>query len=802
MGFQLSQKSARGSNSIIAYNAVMRRTLKFENLEDRRVMAGLPFGASDQDTGEFMLGRIAVTPVFIESNGLGDASTEDWTESQKADVLSNIQTGLNWWKQLLAKKSSVTTLDFVVDTTFVQSPFSSQYEPITRRSDDYSLWVDEFMVAQGYSQSGLLENNVRAFNNAQRSKLQSDWSFTIFVVNSKNDADGMFAPNGSFSRAFSFAGGLFEVVPSTRPAMTFAHETGHMFWARDEYTGGSTYYQRRGYYNTQNTNAMDLNPNSGFVQEDSIMSDGPGQLRAYNNVTSPASTLAHIGWQDSDNDGIFDVLDVPLKLQGSGRFDPAKSQYLFRGNASVQTLPNLNGSGAQNNITLNQVGRIEYRINQGAWQTILTPSAYSTDLDLAIPIPSGSTGTVEIRAIDPRIGIVSNSFQGALTGAGSTTQTSGVYGFAWNDLNTDGVWQTLESGISGATVRLLNRDGTLARTQTVIRPDDLPAGKISNPVSGTSMTAIGMDTDGKLSIASDMNAELGKSVIQPFAYSVQSYRPYFQGTDEQLKLAFATPTSYASVHIVAAEGSAIGRLDAYDSNGKILTRYESASLATNTSTWLEVQSDQPIAYVIAYGHRDTKIKIDQIRYGLPGDVTTGNDGSYLFPSVPAGSFSVRVLPPAGFESRVPADGISNVVVSAAAPSIRADFSQLKLTSPWQNPTLKYDVNNDGLISLFDVLVVINDINRTGARQLLDSERAPPPFIDVDGNRIVEALDVLIVINYINSHLASGEGEGTLPRIEDPLSDASISGAAPIDMAMADGNFWSTDSATTSRRRRG
>ena len=780
----------------------MRRTLKFENLEDRRVMAGLPFGASDQDTGEFMLGRIAVTPVFIESNGLGDASTEDWTESQKADVLSNIQTGLNWWKQLLAKKSSVATLDFVVDTTFVQTPFSSQYEPISRRSDDYSLWVNEFMVAQGYSQSGLLENNVRAFNNTQRSKLQSDWSFTIFVVNSKNDADGMFAPNGSFSRAFSFAGGLFQVVPSTRPAMTFAHETGHMFWARDEYTGGSTYYQRRGYYNTQNTNALDLNPNSGFVQEDSIMSDGPGLLRAYNNVTSPASTLAHIGWQDSDNDGIFDVLDVPLKLQGTGRFDPTRSQYLFRGNASVQTLPNLNGSGAQDNITLNKVGRIEYRINQGAWQTILTPNAYTTDLDLAIPIPSGSTGTVEIRAIDPRIGIVSNSFEGGLTGAGSTTQTNGVYGFAWNDLNTDGVWQTLESGISGATVRLLNRDGTLARTQTVIRPDDLPSGMISNPVSGTLMTAIGMDTDGKLSIATDSNAELGNSVIQPFAYSVQSYRPYFQGTDTQLKIAFATPTRFASVHAIAAEGNAIGRLDAYDSNGKILTRHESTSLVTNTSTWLEVQSDQPIAYVIAYGHRDTKIKIDQIRYGFPGDVTTGNDGSYLFPSVPAGSYSVRVLPPAGFESRVPVDGISNVVVSAAVPSVRADFSQLKLTSPWQNPTLKYDVNNDGLISLFDVLVVINDINRTGARQLLDSERAPPPFIDVDGNRIVEALDVLIVINYINSQLGAGEGEGTLRPIEEPLSAASITGAAPIDMAMADGNFWSTDSATTSRRRRG
>lgn len=739
-----------------------------------------------------MLGRIAVTPVFIESNGLGDASTEDWTEAHKADVLAKIETGLNWWKQLLAKKSTVHTLDFVLDKTFANAPFSSQYEPISRRSDDYSLWVNEFIVSQGYSQSDLLENNVRAFNHAQRLKLQTDWSFTIFVVNSQNDADGSFAPNGSFSRAFSFAGGLFEVVPSTRPASTFAHETGHMFWARDEYTGGSTYYQKRGYYNTQNTNAIDLNPNANFVQEDSIMTEGAALQRAFVNVTSPAATLAQIGWRDSDNDGIFDVLDVPLKLQGTGRWDASKGQYAFDGFASVQALPNLNSVGGANDITLNRIGRVEYRLNQGAWQTLLLPDAPTVDLALRIPLPSGSQGIIEIRAIDPRTGIVSNTFSGALTAALSTTESTGVYGYVWNDLNKDGAWQSLETGVAGATVRLLDRDGNLARVQTVVRPDALPDGRLINPVAGATLTAIGMDTDGKLSVGVDANAQLGNKTIRPFVFTAQAYRSYFQGTDAQLRVAFANPTNFASVHVIATEGTAIARLDAYDSNGQILVRDQSVSLAPNASTWLEVQSSAPIAYVVAYGHQDTKIKIDQIRYGLPGEVTTDAQGAFQFPVVASGDYSLRSVPPAGFANQFPADGIANMVMSGVG--VRQDLAVFKELSPWQNPTRRQDVNNDGLVSLFDVLVVINEINRNGARQLGTSDASAPPFIDVDGNRIVEALDVLIVINAINSGLASGEGEG--------LSDAVPESLLALDRAMSQGDsFWWEDSDAHARRRR-
>ena len=235
----------------------------------------------------------------------------------------------------------------MIDPTYAETPVETQYEPISRVSNDFTLWVGEFLTGRGYSSN--IQNGIRAFNHSQREKLNTDWSFTIFVVPSVNDSDGQFAAGGSFLRAFAFAGGLFQVVPSTRPASTFTHETGHMFWARDEYAGGGSFFQRRGYYNTPNTNAAD-NSTPGFVQQPSIMAAGTLLDTAYANNVSPATTLAMLGWQDSDNDGIFDVLDVPLKLTGTGFYDSASNTYKFNGVATVQTMPNLNPEGFRNDI--------------------------------------------------------------------------------------------------------------------------------------------------------------------------------------------------------------------------------------------------------------------------------------------------------------------------------------------------------------------------------------------------------------------------------------------------------------------
>ena len=409
----------------------LSRSLRLESLEGRRLLASLPFGATTTDLGEFMLGSVAVTPVFLDSNGQLDADTEDWTAAQIQQTLANIEVGLDWWVDTLDALDTVHELSFSLDTTYATTPAATRYEPISRRSNDYSLYVSEFLGNIGYN-SGNIESDIRAFNQAQREKLNTDWSFSVFVVPSFADADGQFAAGGSFSRAFAFAGGLFMVVPSTRPASSYTHETGHMFWARDEYVGGGSYFSRRGYYNTQNLNAAD-NPTPGFVQQPSIMATGGLLDTAYDNHISPASTLAMLGWQDSDGDGIFDVLDVPHRLTGSGYLDSATGLYHFVGQASVQTLPNLNSSGLKNDITINRIREIEYRLDGGEWQIHSSPDGYQVDLDLSIAVPAG-VSEIEIRARDSKSTVVSNVFLGRMERADATL-VPGINGFTWIDAN-------------------------------------------------------------------------------------------------------------------------------------------------------------------------------------------------------------------------------------------------------------------------------------------------------------------------------------------------------------------------------
>jgi len=731
-----------------------------EALESREVFSGLPYGAAPEDTGEFMLGRIAVTPVFLESNGQIDPNTENWTTQHKASVLANIQTGLDWWKQLLATKSTVHTLDFILDTTFVDNPVSTPFEPISRTSNAYSDWVSGFLVERGFSQSSQLETNMRAFNHSQRLRFDTDWAFTIFVVNSQSDSDGSFAPGGSFDRAFAFAGGLFEVVPSTRPASTFAHETGHMFWARDEYVGGSNYFQKRGYYNSQNTNAIDLNPGPTFVQIDSIMSSGAALDRAYQNITSADATLAQIGWLDSDQDGIFDVLDVPLKLEGIGRLNAAGTEYIFEGFASVQTLPNVNSFGLQNDITLNRVRRVEYRFNNGSWQTISSQNQSQVQLNLSIPIPSGSTGVLEIRALDTTTGVSSNVFAGSLGLTRDSAAVPGIQGFVWNDQNQDGQWQAIESGIANARVRLIGSNQQVLVLQSNIEPDSFPEGAIAANQNGILIDSIGEDTNGTVGVFIDTTATTGSKVFRPYSPAQLSYVDGFRGDQQQLRVTFAIPTTSVSIDAVAVANGTMARLDAYDSNGKIIRRFQSEAMNAGERVSMRVGNDSPtIAYVIARGIRNTKIKLDNLVVGPATEALSAADGSYLLSGIPTGSYQVEVTPPSTTYSIVlPATGIRSVSVNQGAPSTHVDFHLRLEVSPWQNQNLRWDVNQDGLITALDVLVVINEINRNGARPLDSSALVPPPYYDVDGNRSLEALDALIVINFINAPPPNGEGE--------------------------------------------
>jgi len=118
---------------------------------------------------------------------------------------------------------------------------------------------------------------------------------------------------------------------------------------------------------------------------------------------------------------------------------------------------------------------------------------------------------------------------------------------------------------------------------------------------------------------------------------------------------------------------------------------------------------------------------------------------------------------------------------------------------WQNPILRWDVNNDGFVSPIDALLLINYINsQSSPPPALPASRAVgSPFYDVNGDGFATAGDVLLVINEINrlNMPPGGEGESaslsvsefaTAELLPAPVAPAAVlpSGLEPLLNASA------------------
>lgn len=401
-----------------------------EQLEARQLLSSVPFGASPDDTAEYMIGDVLVSVVLLESDGSIDPSSENWTRAQIENVKDTVRNGLKWWEDLLAAQSTVHSLNFQIDFSLADDPVETGYEPIQRRSNDFSLWIEDFFAEVGSPSEGTFSSRIREFNHQQRVEHGTDWAFTIFVVNAAEDPDHRFERGGDHSLAFAFAGGRFFVMTSERGAPTVAHETAHMFWGMDEYSGSKTFYDRRGYYNTQNRNAVDRHPAPNSRVQSIMDIQGIGYA---NNALSPSGKET-IGWRDSDRDGIFDVLDVPLVLNGQGLFDSAKSNFRFTGNAYPGTMTNQNPSGTGNDISINRISDIEYRLDGGRWLVASRVDLPIVSFDISLNIPP-DTRMVEFRAIDNESGITSAIYRSSIGQIGVVIWTNP--GNA-NDINNDG----------------------------------------------------------------------------------------------------------------------------------------------------------------------------------------------------------------------------------------------------------------------------------------------------------------------------------------------------------------------------
>jgi hypothetical protein len=737
------------------------RRLTFESLESRIVLSGVPLGAMQQDTGEFLLGDVTATVVLLESTGA--ASSEDWNAGSIAAVKSKVEEALTWWQDTLAAQQSVHSVQFHTDYQYADNPVSTALEPIAERSNLYTTWVNDFLDEAGANTFDGISDDMRKFNDAQRLEHDTNWGFTIFVVNDENDADGMFLEGGSFRRAFAFSGGRYLVVPAGRPASTIAHEMGHIFWARDEYSGAGSYLQKRGYYDAQNLNAAD-NPAVGFSQQDSVMASGTLLANAYANHTSSDSSLNMIGWQDSDGDGVFDVLDVPHSFIGTGYIDQVDGEFHFSGTAEVGMLLNRNSSGFQSDITINEVDRIEYRVDQGEWVTALTPGGFSADVQFSFVVPGGAQ-QVEIRSssFDVGTGLLVTESNRILFDVGdrNVVADTGLAGFVWVDVDSDGVWDNDEAGLSDVAVRLLDETGEQMQMGTQADPDGfVDSVELNSRFAGMTLTAVGTQVVNAAVYSRVRNdTSTGDRVFANFNSSTSSVMTTWGTGTRTLKVTFDAPVSSFSIDAVADTNGDVGRLEAYSVTGLLLDRVTTSLLADGeVETMLLERGAADIAYVVARAHYGTELHLDNIIVGPATTVVTDALGVFRLKSLPAGEYQIQMQGHSGWEATTPSQVSRTLSAGVAVSDVRYGLSP----PAWHHLDVPEDVDVSGNVVPLDALLIINDLNNRGARQLAAPTEgdAPPPYYDVSGDGWLTSLDALRVVNWLNANM-SGESEAVV-----------------------------------------
>ena len=436
------------------------------------------------ETSEYMIGSIAVGEIFLESIGGNDPSTENWQPVEELNVQMEIGYALNqWW----ASQNPNAQVSFTYD---LHTAVPTTYEPIIHPSavttDAYEkLWVSEAMTYLGYTSGDWMQQTRDYINNLRQAK-GTDWAFAIFIIDSTNDAATDPTTPGAFSDsywAYAYKGGPFCVMTYdndgwgiTRMDQVLAHETGHIFWATDEYDGNP---EASGYLN-----AVD-NEGSGCVMDTCTL-------------CLSAGTQLQIGWKDTDGDGILDIIDTnPDTNLDPYLPDPTTNTTLvYTGYGIVVPYPNNNPqiSASGNDVTINTISNVEYRVNSGTWQNAnpvdgtydsekvhftmtigpLTPGTYTIearaqnsvgnyDLTLASDTVTITTGNAAPNKPSTPSGTTSGRANTAYTYTTSTTDPNGdqmSYWFDWGDGTNSGWVGPYASGATASATHSWTSQGS------------------------------------------------------------------------------------------------------------------------------------------------------------------------------------------------------------------------------------------------------------------------------------------------------------------------------------------------------
>ena len=271
----------------ISYNDYIKnlekKNLNIQNLKkENHLLTFKADGSLLTGNSDEMTGTIAVAVFLVESNGAVDQNLYTWSSADEDSMYQHTLRDLSWWSGMAIKYGK--TVSFNVIPHYHTNPVCQQpYEPILHSSDEDGLWIGSIMSNLGF-QIGDYSSRVEAYNTWLRSTYQTDWAYSIFFSYNPPPAPARFKNKLG---AYAFLGGpytqiLFTFFEDSNGA-SVSHESGHIFWAVDEYYDGC--------HGADNTKSGFPNGNCESSNVNSV-----DCMMKYSSYSLCAFTPAHIGW--------------------------------------------------------------------------------------------------------------------------------------------------------------------------------------------------------------------------------------------------------------------------------------------------------------------------------------------------------------------------------------------------------------------------------------------------------------------------------------------------------------------------
>ncbi|MEN3332321.1 MAG: hypothetical protein V7641_1686 [Blastocatellia bacterium] len=241
---------------------------------------------------DIMDGSVAVALFLIESNGAIDPNAYSWSNDDANSAVSQTLEGLNWWVEQsrafhLARPLQFTLVPYLPNDAACQVP----YEPILHPASDAVFWIDKIMSNVGAS-DGDTASRVGAFDEALRQQQHTDWAYSIFVGYNPTGAPTAFTDHRA---SWAYIGGPYvqSLYHSFGWSLSRAvsHETGHIFYACDEYS-------QPGYQTCSCSCAPEIrhDATNGNCQDASCNPNSTACIMRINELALCPHTAAQIGW--------------------------------------------------------------------------------------------------------------------------------------------------------------------------------------------------------------------------------------------------------------------------------------------------------------------------------------------------------------------------------------------------------------------------------------------------------------------------------------------------------------------------